>query len=105
MPCVRVLERWEIRPTSALRGFGRSRALMWQRMRGLLQACRRGEGYRVPGTYDDHDNEEQEMVSLEVMTCHDFIITGIKSWHRSLRSDIIDNRHCEIVNGSTGLLL
>ncbi|GLD50923.1 regulator of G-protein signaling 20 isoform X1 [Lates japonicus] len=63
MPCVREVRQWEIRPTSALRGIRRTRALMWQRIQELARACRHGAGY--PVNYDDPDREEQEMVCLE----------------------------------------
>ncbi|XP_040911469.1 regulator of G-protein signaling 20 isoform X1 [Toxotes jaculatrix] len=65
MPCARAVKQWEIRPTSALRGIRRTRALMWQRIRGLARACRHGVGY--PVNYNDADREEQEMVCLEPM--------------------------------------
>ncbi|CAL8279678.1 unnamed protein product [Lota lota] len=69
MPSVKVDRRWEIRPTSAVRGFGRTRALMWQRVWGLAQACRRGEGYQATGGCgdQDHDSEQLEMVCIEPM--------------------------------------
>ena len=71
MPRVKVARRWEIRPTPAVRGIGRTRALMWQRARGLAQACRRGEGYQATGGCGDpnHDSEQLEMVCVEVTAC------------------------------------
>ena len=72
MPSVKVARRrWEIRPTPAVRGIGRTRALMWQRARGLAQACRRGEGYQATGGCGDpnHDSEQLEMVCVEVTAC------------------------------------
>ncbi|CAB1414137.1 unnamed protein product [Pleuronectes platessa] len=65
MPCASAVRQWEIRPTSALRGIRRNRALMWERIRGLARACRHGVGYRV--NYSDPNREEQEMVCLEPM--------------------------------------
>lgn len=65
MPYARAVRQWEIRPTSTLRGIKRTRALMWQRIRGLVRACRYGAGY--PVNYNDPDREEQEMVCLEPM--------------------------------------
>lgn len=65
MPYARAVRQWEIRPTSTLRGIKRTRALMWQRIRGLVRACRHGAGY--PVNYNDPDREEQEMVCLEPM--------------------------------------
>ncbi|XP_008285725.1 regulator of G-protein signaling 20 [Stegastes partitus] len=65
MPCARAARQWEIRPTSALRGIRRTRALMWQRIRGLARSCRHGAGY--PVNYNDPNREEQEMVCLEPM--------------------------------------
>ncbi|XP_005742569.1 regulator of G-protein signaling 20 isoform X1 [Pundamilia nyererei] len=65
MPYARAARQWEIRPTSTLRGIKRTRALMWQRIRGLVRACRHGAGY--PVNYNDPDREEQEMVCLEPM--------------------------------------
>lgn len=67
MPYARAVRQWEIRPTSTLRGIKRTRALMWQRIRGLVRACRHGAGY--PVNYNDPDREEQEMVCLEVWMC------------------------------------
>lgn len=67
MPYARAARQWEIRPTSTLRGIKRTRALMWQRIRGLVRACRHGAGY--PVNYNDPDREEQEMVCLEVWMC------------------------------------
>lgn len=66
MPYARAVRQWEIRPTSALWGIRRTRALMWQRIRGLVRACR-GAGYSV--NYNDPEREEQEMVCLEVWKC------------------------------------
>ncbi|KAJ4937137.1 hypothetical protein JOQ06_001718 [Pogonophryne albipinna] len=65
MPCARALRQWEIRPTSALRGIRRSRALMWLRIQGLVRALR--QGGRYPVNYNDPAAEEQEMVCLEPM--------------------------------------
>ncbi|XP_004542989.1 regulator of G-protein signaling 20 isoform X1 [Maylandia zebra] len=65
MPYARAVRQWEIRPTSTLRGIKRTRALMWQRIRRLVRACRHGAGY--PVNYNDPDREEQEMVCLEPM--------------------------------------
>lgn len=65
MPYARAVRQWEIRPTSTLWGIKRTRALMWQRIRGLVRACRHGAGY--PVNYNDPDREEQEMVCLEPM--------------------------------------
>lgn len=67
MPYARAVRQWEIRPTSTLRGIKRTRALMWQRIRGLVRACRHGAGY--PVNYNDPEREEQEMVCLEVWMC------------------------------------
>lgn len=67
MPYARAVRQWEIRPTSTLRGIKRTRALMWQRIRRLVRACRHGAGY--PVNYNDPDREEQEMVCLEVWMC------------------------------------
>lgn len=64
MPCVKAVRRWKIRPMSALRGIRRSRAVVWQRVRGVARACRNGAGYRI--NYNDPIQEEQEMVCLEV---------------------------------------
>lgn len=64
MLCARALRRWKIRPMSALRGIRHSRALVWQRVRGVARACRNGAGYRI--NYNDPIQEEQEMVCLEV---------------------------------------
>ncbi|KAJ3595068.1 hypothetical protein NHX12_004373 [Muraenolepis orangiensis] len=52
------------------RGIGRTRALMWQRVWGLAQACRCREGFQATGSCGDpdHDSQELEMVCLEVMT-------------------------------------
>ncbi|KAM6919776.1 regulator of G-protein signaling 20 [Lycodopsis pacificus] len=65
MTCARAVSQWEIRPTSALRGIRHTRALMWQRIRGLVRACRYGVGY--PVNYNDPAPDEQEMVCLEPM--------------------------------------
>ncbi|XP_041848432.1 regulator of G-protein signaling 20 isoform X1 [Melanotaenia boesemani] len=65
MPCASVLKQWEIRPTSVLRVIKRTRALMWQWTRRLVQACRRSVGYQV--NYNGPNQEEQEMVCLEPM--------------------------------------
>lgn len=64
MLCAKVVRRWKIRPMSALRGIRHSRALVWQRVRGVARACRNGAGYRI--NYNDPIQEEQEMVCLEV---------------------------------------
>ncbi|KAI9545076.1 hypothetical protein NQZ68_039595 [Dissostichus eleginoides] len=66
MPCARALRQWEIRPTSALRGIRRSRALMWLRIQGLVRALR--QGGRYPVNYNDPAAEEQEMVCLEILS-------------------------------------
>ncbi|XP_077412791.1 regulator of G-protein signaling 20 isoform X1 [Vanacampus margaritifer] len=65
MPHSRGAEWWEVRPTSALRSLRRRRALMWQRMQRLTRACRRGVGCAV--SYNEHDQDEQDMVCLEPM--------------------------------------
>ncbi|TDH05887.1 hypothetical protein EPR50_G00126990 [Perca flavescens] len=64
MPCVRAVRQWEIRPTSALWGIRRTRALMWQRLRGVVRTCRHSVGYSM--NYNDPVAEEQEMVCLEL---------------------------------------
>lgn len=71
MPCARAVRQWEIRPTSALWGIRRTRALMWQRIRRLARACRHGVGYSV--NYSDPVQEEQEMVCLEVWACYIYL--------------------------------
>ncbi|XP_054622542.1 regulator of G-protein signaling 20 isoform X2 [Dunckerocampus dactyliophorus] len=65
MPRIRGAEQWEVRPSSALRGIRRSRAVMWQRIQRLSRACRHGTGCAV--NYNDPDHEEQDMVCLEPM--------------------------------------
>lgn len=72
MPCARAARQWEIRPTFALQGIRRTRALMWQQVRGLARACWRGVGYRM--NYNDPIQEEQEMVCLEVRNYYGFYI-------------------------------
>lgn len=64
MLCTRAVRQWKIRPMSALRGIRHSRAVVWQRVRGVARACRNGAGYRI--NYNDPIQEEQEMVCLEV---------------------------------------
>lgn len=66
MLCARAVKQWKIRPKSmsALRGIRHSRAVVWQRVRGVARACRNGAGYRR--NYNDPIQEEQEMVCLEV---------------------------------------
>lgn len=61
---------------SALRGIRRTRALMWQRVRGLARTCRHGVGYHV--NFNDSIQEEQEMVCLEVWDCYSFYVAQVE---------------------------
>uniref|UniRef100_A0A3Q4MJ03 Regulator of G protein signaling 20 n=1 Tax=Neolamprologus brichardi TaxID=32507 RepID=A0A3Q4MJ03_NEOBR len=65
MPYARAVRQWEIRPTSPLRGIKRTRALMWQRIRGLVRACRHGAGYPPMGSERMEMRKRQMSVQQE----------------------------------------
>lgn len=96
MLCARALRPWKIRPMSALRGIRHSRAMMWQRVRGVARACRNGAGYRI--NYNDPIQEEQEMVCLEVwMVSMDFSNRSqtlvVRRWSKHIK---FFHSHCSV---------